>query len=52
MPTPKNGKVSLNLKLPEDVYSRWVKIAGSMGILNFSLFIREMVEKGIKENAS
>lgn len=52
MPTAKNGKVSLNLKLPEDVYSRWVKIAGSMGILNFSLFIREMVEKGIKENAS
>lgn len=48
MPTVKNGKVSLNLKVSEEQYKRWVKKAGENGILNMSEFIRKMVEKGIK----
>lgn len=51
MPKVKNGKVSLNLKLSEDMYNRWVKEAGRQGILNLSEFIRYIVERGIKENA-
>lgn len=48
MPKVKNGKVSLNLKLDEDMYNRWVEKACDMRITNISEFIRLMVEKGIK----
>lgn len=48
MPNPKDGKVSLNLKISEEMYNRWVSKAAEMKILNMSEFIRQMVEKGIK----
>lgn len=48
MPKVKNGKVSLNLKLDEDMYNRWIEEACDMRITNISEFIRLMVEKGIK----
>lgn len=51
MPSIKNGKVSFNLKIPEDTYNKWVKEAGVRGILNLSHFIRVMVEEGIKKDA-
>lgn len=47
MPAVKDGKVSLNLKVPEEMYNRWVQQACKMGILNMSEFIRLMVEKSI-----
>ena len=47
MPTPKNGKVSINLKLNEEMYNRWVEAALKIKIMNMSEFIRSMVEKGI-----
>lgn len=47
MPKPKDGKVSLNLKISEKMYDRWVSKAAEMKILNMSEFIRQMVEKGI-----
>lgn len=47
MPKVKDGKVSLNLKLDEDMYNRWVETACDMRITNISEFIRLMVEKGI-----
>ena len=51
MPTPKNGKVSINLKLSEEMYNRWVEIALKMKIMNMSEFIRSMVEEGIKNGS-
>lgn len=48
MPNAKNGKVSLNLKVSEDTYNRWVEKAAALRILNMSEFIRKMVESGIK----
>lgn len=48
MPTVKNGKVSLNLKVSEEMYKHWIKKAAEKQILNMSEFIRQMVEKGIK----
>ena len=47
MPKPKDGKISLNLKISEEMYNRWVSKAAEMKILNMSEFIRQMVEKGI-----
>lgn len=47
MPKVKNGKISLNLKVDEDMYNRWVEKACDMRITNISEFIRLMVEKGI-----
>ena len=52
MPTVKDGKVSLNLKLSEEMYNHWVQQACNMGILNMSEFIRLMVEKGIENGSS
>lgn len=51
MPQIKNGKVSLNLKVTEEQYNKWLDMASKMKILNMSQFIRDMVEEGIK-NAS
>lgn len=51
MPKVKDGRVSFNLKLPEDMYNKWVDKAAEMRILNMSEFIRQMVEKAI-ENGS
>lgn len=48
MPTVKNGKVSINLKLSEEMYNRWVEKAAEMRILNMSEFVRRMVERGIQ----
>lgn len=48
MPAVKNGKVSINLKLPEEMYNRWVDKAAELRILNMSEFIRQMVEKGMR----
>lgn len=48
MPKAKNGKVSLNLKLDEGMYKRWVDKACELRITNISEFIRLMVEKGIR----
>ena len=60
MPKVKDGKVSLNLKVDENFYNRWlyddgdwririwVDEACDMRITNISEFIRLMVEKGIK----
>lgn len=48
MPKVKDGKVSINLKLPEEMYNRWVDKAMEIRLLNMSEFIRQMVEKGIK----
>lgn len=48
MPTVKDGRVSINLKLSEEMYNRWVDEAAKMRLLNMSEFIRQMVEKGIK----
>lgn len=48
MPSVKNGKVSINLKLSEEMYNRWVDKAAEFRILNMSEFIRQMVEKAIK----
>lgn len=45
MPTVKNGKVSLNLKVDKDTYDKWVKIACQQGIMNMSEFIRSAVNK-------
>lgn len=47
MPKVKDGKVSLNLKVDEDMYNHWVEKACDMRITNISEFIRLMVEKGI-----
>lgn len=47
MPTAKNGKVSINLKIDENVYRYWVDKACDMRITNISEFIRLMVKKGI-----
>lgn len=47
MPSVKNGKVSINLKLSEEMYNKWVDKAAEMRILNMSEFIRQMVEKAI-----
>ena len=47
MPKVKDGKVSLNLKLSEEMYYRWVDKACEMRITNISEFIPLMVEKGI-----
>lgn len=51
MPKVKDGKISLNLKVPEEMYNRWVKEAGQRGILNLTEFIKSMVEEGVKKNA-
>lgn len=48
MPKVKDGKVSLNLKVDEDMYNHWIEKACDMRITNISEFIRLMVEKGIK----
>ena len=48
MPKVKDGKVSINLKLSEEMYNRWVDKAAEKRILNMSEFIRQMVEKGIQ----
>ena len=48
MPNPKDGKISLNLKISEEMYNRWVSKAAEMKILNMSEFIRQMVERSIK----
>lgn len=50
MPNAKNGKVSLNLKLNEEMYKRWVDKACELRITNISEFIRLMVEKGIRND--
>lgn len=50
MPTVKNGKVSLNLKISQEMYDKWVSKAAEMKILNMSEFIRQMVEKSIKND--
>ena len=52
MPKVKDGKVSLNLKVDEDMYNRWVDEACDMRITNISEFIRLMVEKGIESGSS
>lgn len=52
MPKVKDGKVSLNLKLSEEMYNRWVDRACEMRITNISEFIRLMVEKGINNESS
>lgn len=49
MPKVKDGKVSLNLKLDEDMYNRWVETACDMRITNISEFIRLMVEQEINQ---
>lgn len=49
MPKVKDGKVSLNLKLDEDMYNRWVETACDMRITNISEFIRLMVEQEINK---
>lgn len=48
MPSVKNGKVSLNLKVSEETYNKWIEKAAALKILNMSEFIRKMVESGIK----
>lgn len=48
MPKVTNGKVSINLKLPVDMYNKWIEKAAALKILNMSEFIRQMVEKGIQ----
>lgn len=50
MPKVKDGKISLNLKISEEMYNKWVSKAAEMKILNMSEFIRQMVEKGICNN--
>lgn len=50
MPTVKNGKISLNLKISQEMYDKWVSKAAEMKILNMSEFIRQMVEKSIKND--
>lgn len=52
MPKVKDGKVSFNLKLSEEMYNRWVDKACEMRITNISEFIRLMVEKGIYDKAN
>lgn len=52
MPKVKDGKVSLNLKLSEEMYNRWVDKACEMRITNMSEFIRLMVEKEINNESS
>lgn len=52
MPKVKDGKVSLNLKLSEEMYNRWVDKACEMRITNISEFIRLMVERGIYDKAN
>lgn len=49
MPKVKDRKVSLNLKLDEDMYNRWVETACDMRITNISEFIRLMVEQEINK---
>lgn len=50
MPKSKDGKISLNLKVSEEMYNQWVSKAAELKVLNMSEFIRLMVSKGI-ENA-
>ena len=52
MPTVKNGKVSLNLKVNKDMYDKWVKAACQQGIMNMSEFIRLTVSKAIGDERS
>lgn len=51
MPKVKDGKVSLNLKISEEMYNKWVSKAAEKKILNMSEFIRQMVEKGISNES-
>lgn len=50
MPKVKDGKVSINLKVTEEMYNHWVDKACEMRITNISEFIRLMVEQGISQN--
>lgn len=47
MPKVQDGKVSLNLKVPAEVYDKWVSKAAELKILNISEFIRQMVNSSI-----
>lgn len=49
MPKSKNGKISLNLKVSEEMYNEWVSTAAALKILNMSEFIRIMVAEGMKK---
>lgn len=48
MPNVKDGKVSLNLKITEEQYNKWVEAAAKQKILNMSQFIRDAVDEFIK----
>ena len=52
MPKVQDGKVSLNLKVPQEMYDKWVSKAAELKILNMSEFIRRMVEKSINNEIS
>lgn len=47
MPKVKDGKISFNLKIDKDTYTRWVDAMCDMRMTNLSAFIRDMVDKGI-----